>query len=675
MSRSESLPQLGPLSATHAPMRVIRVLPDVPAVDRAFDYYAPDDLAATLSVGSMVRIPFSGRRVAGWVIALDVEPPEGVTLSTISKLVGCGPDQSTIELCRWAAWQWSGRLASMLRAASPERVVSRLPPVRVRAATTGAANELAESLLLLGAGTHVLQISPTTDPLGVVIAAARLGQILALVPSVAEAQRVARGLRSAGAAVASWPWEFQAAAGGASVVGGRGAAFAPLPILSAVVVIDEHDEMLQSESSPTWNAREIAIERARRAQVPCLLVSPCPSLEALVAQGTQGPQLAQGSQEVGLAPAEDLQRSEAPKGAPEDRFALRQLLEPSTVLEPRGRLGRLEERSGWAQLTVIDRRGEDTGRTGLFSSQLIEMIRETARSGERVVCVLNRTGRARLLACRSCGTLAECEQCSAAVFQDDSGQLVCNRCSHTRPAICLDCGSMALSNLRSGVTRAREELEALALEPVVAMTAASSPSPADQVAGSAAEQGARIFIGTQAVIHRVQDAALVAFLDFDQELLAPRYRASEEALRLLMLASRQVGGREGGGRGGGREGGGRVGGREGGGRVVVQTRRPDHEAIEAALRAEPLLVSIAEASRRELLGFPPAANIAVVGYEAAAEFIRRLGDPEGVEVQAGEDGQWLLRSRVPGRLQDVLSEVARPAGRLRLQVDPARLRR
>ena len=118
-----------------------------------------------------------------------------------------------------------------------------------------------------------------------------------------------------------------------------------------------------------------------------------------------------------------------------------------------------------------------------------------------------------------------------------------------------------------------------------------------------------------------------------------------------------------------------MGGREGGGRVVVQTRRPDHEAIEAALRAEPLLVSIAEASRRELLGFPPAANIAVVGYEAAAEFIRRLGDPEGVEVQAGEDGQWLLRSRVPGRLQDVLSEVARPAGRLRLQVDPARLRR
>ena len=153
-------------------------------------------------------------------------------------------------------------------------------------------------------------------------------------------------------------------------------------------------------------------------------------------------------------------------------------------------------------------------------------------------------------------------------------------------------------------------------------------------------------------------------MDFDQELLAPRYRAAEEALALLMLSSRLVGGREAG----------RVGGREAGGRVVVQTRRPDHESIQAALRAEPMLVSFSEAQRRILLGFPPAAAIAQVGYEAAPEFIARLGTPQGVEVQQAEDGQWLLRSRVSGRLQEVLSQVDRPVGRLRLQVDPARLR-
>jgi len=629
-------------------MRVIRVLPDIPAVDRAFDYCAPDEVAAQLRVGSLVRISFASRRVAGWVVALDVEPPKGVELSTILKVVGFGPDQSTIELCHWAAWRWSGRLTTMLRAASPERVVSRLPPLKVRPATAGQANELAESLLLLGAGTHVLQVSPTTDPLGVVIAAARLGQILAIVPNVADAERVARGLRNAGAAVASWPKEFQAAAGGASVVGGRGAAFAPLPALAAVVVIDEHDEVLQSESSPTWNAREVAIQRAHQAQIPCLLVSPCPSLEALVAQQRLPSQSdAANSEQVGQPYGGSLQ------------------LNPQTVLEPRGRHSRASERAGWAALTVIDRRGEDTSRTGLFSSQLVEMIRQTARSGERVVCVLNRTGRARLLACRSCGTLAECEQCSAAVFQNDEGLLVCTQCGQLRPAICLECGSMALSILRSGVSRAGEELEALALEQVQVVTGASPTSSADHFSSFEKSQSTRIFIGTQAVLHRVQDVSLVAFLDFDQELLAPRYRAAEEALALLMLASRRVGGRV-------HEA---MGGRISGGQVVVQTRRPDHEAIRAALTAEPLLVSLSEAPRRELLGFPPAASIAVVGSVAAPEFIRRLGRPEGVDVLQAQEGQWLLRSRQPSLLQEVLAQVDRPVGRLQLQVDPARLRR
>ena len=78
-----------------------------------------------------------------------------------------------------------------------------------------------------------------------------------------------------------------------------------------------------------------------------------------------------------------------------------------------------------------------------------------------------------------------------------------------------------------------------------------------------------MLLGTEAVLHRVDDAGLVAFLDVDQELLAPRYRAAEEALALLVLANRvwAVG--------------------RAGGRLLVQTRRPDHEVIQAALHAEP----------------------------------------------------------------------------------------
>jgi len=571
----------------------------------------------------MVRVQLAGRRVAGWVVADDVEPPAGVEMTPVAKVVGHGPDAEMIDLCRWAAWRWGGRLATMLRLASPERVVASVPSVRVRCAGSGDADEVAESLMLLGAGTHVLQVSPTADPLDVAVAAARRGQVLVVVGAVHEAERLSRGLRATGAAVARWPWDFQAAAGGASVVGGRGAVFAPLPALSAILVVDEHDEMLQNEASPTWHAREVAVERARRAGVPCVLMSPCPSLEALLAQESTADET-----------------DAAAVGA--------------VVPAPRARPPRRLERSGWAPLTVIDRRGEDTGRTGLFSSRLVDEVRSTARSGRQVICVLNRTGRARLLACRSCGTVAECDVCEAAVHQDDEHLLVCDRCSAVRPPICEECGSMALSLLRVGVGRAREELEALALEPVVALTGAD-PRPRPGATDPGAD--ARIFIGTEAALHRVHDAGLVAFLDLDQELLAPRYRAAEEVFALLMLASR------------------RVGGRHLGGSVVVQTRRPDHEVVLAALHADPAIVSRAELPRRRLLGFPPAASIALVGGTAAPGYIERLGEPADVDVLGPEDGQWLLRSRHRGRLQDALAATDRPPGRLRLQVDPARLRR
>ena len=296
-----------------------------------------------------------------------------------------------------------------------------------------------------------------------------------------------------------------AAAGGATVVGGRGAVFAPAPELSAIVVIDEHDESLQNESSPTWHARELAVERARRAGVPCVLVSPCPTLEAYAAQTTHGD-----------VPGWSLRSDDPPP--------------PPATADSRS-----ERRSGWAPLTIVDRRGEDTGRSGLYSSRVVDAVRETARSGRRVVCVLNRTGRARLLACRGCGTIAECDACGAAVHLDDDGILVCPRCDARRPMVCLECGSSALSNLRLGVTRAREELEALAMEPVAALTGSDRPGSdgpgASGATGRDASGGARIVIGTEAVLHRVSDPGLVVFLDLDQELLAPRYRAAEEAWR------------------------------------------------------------------------------------------------------------------------------------------------
>ncbi len=216
--------------------------------------------------------------------------------------------------------------------------------------------------------------------------------------------------------------------------------------------------------------------------------------------------------------------------------------------------------------------------------------------------------------------------------------------SETRPVVCSHCGSTALKNLRAGVTRAREEIAALVGEPVDEVTASTSSPPTT-----------RVVIGTEAVLHRVDRADVVVFLDLDQELLTPRQRAAEQAMALLARAARLLGPRS------------------GGGRLVLQTRQPAHEVVQAALRGDPALVAVAERDRRQALGHPPYGAQALVSGAGAEEFIASLGRPAGVTVRARDERQWLLRAEHHPPLLDALAATPRPAARLRIEVDPLRV--
>ena len=360
------------------------------------------------------------------------------------------------------------------------------------------------------------------------LAAASVGPTLVVTPSVDQARLLGARLRRSGLSVAVVPRDWAAAAGGVDVVvGARAAAWAPLPVLGAAVVLDEHDEALQEERAPTWHARDVVVERARRAGAPCLLVSPVPTLSALDWAG--------------------------------DRVST-----PT----------RNEERAGWPILEVVDRRDDEPWRRSLVSSPLIKALRDPDRT---VVCVLNAPGRARRLACRSCRALQRCERCQAAVAQTDDGLLRCARCGTERPVVCQVCGSSALVVLRPGVSGLRDELEAAAGRPVVEVTGD---------AADAADASAAVFVGTEAVLHRVPGADVVAFLDIDDELLAPRFRADEQAIVLLARAARLLGPRA------------------DGGRLLVQTRLPHHEVLDAVLHADPGRLSGPALARRRELGLP-----------------------------------------------------------------------
>ena len=194
-------------------------------------------------------------------------------------------------------------------------------------------------------------------------------------------------------------------------------------------------------------------------------------------------------------------------------------------------------------------------------------------------------------------------------------------------------------------------------------------SVAEVEAATAGTPDADVLVGTEAVLHRASDGVrpveLVAFLEFDQELLATRYRAAEQALWLLVRAGRIVGDRR------------------GTGHVLVQTRVPEHDVIAAARVADVTIEADAELARRRLLEFPPFGGLAEVSGASDAVDVAcaALRAVEGLRVLGptvtGQSARGSCKRRPPMSSVTPWPRVdlapARARGRFRVEVDPLRV--
>jgi primosomal protein N' (replication factor Y) len=142
---------------------------------------------------------------------------------------------------------------------------------------------------------------------------------------------------------------------------------------------------------------------------------------------------------------------------------------------------------------------------------------------------------------------------------------------------------------------------------------------------------------------------VVAFLEFDSEMLAPRFRASEQALALLVRAGRIAP------------------------TVMVQTFNPDHEVLRAAVSGNPNIVVDAERERRQMLGLPPYGALASVTGAFSGEVVGQL-DREAVQVGGDGVDRYLVRARNWDTLGMAINATTRPPGsRVRVAVDPPRV--
>lgn len=459
--------------------RAVRVVTEVAAVDRPFDY-AVTDATARVGPGDRVRVDFHGRSVRGWVLG-DVASRDD--LKPLTKWLGFGPPPSLLDTLAWASERWCGPLSRFLLASSPVRLVTAL-------SNAPAKEPLARAVLdgarFVAPGVH--QVAPTTDPLALVLGAyeqvrGREGSLLVLVPTEAWAIRLRGRLEQRGCSVASGEGEWdRMRAGWPVVVGSRGTALAPVPVVAGAVIIDADDETYRSEAAPTWDAVTMLRERCARDDAPLWCTS----------------------------------------------------MVPSPVLVGRGDYARDEDLvGGWPRVDVIDRRNSDP-HEGVLGREALAAAHRALDGSERVaVCVLlQRLGTGRLFACKKCGELARCPVCFQAEEEID-GYLSCRDRHELRANFCLACGATKLKRVRVGVTTLARDVAAQLSHPVSEVTAASdSQAPLE-----------RVVVGTEALWQRVRRCTVVIFVDFDQYLLAPRESSRRAAVTAVGKAGRLVGSR------------------------------------------------------------------------------------------------------------------------------------
>ena len=381
------------------------------------------------------------------------------------------------------------------------------------------------------------------------------------------------------------------------VVGTRSAIFAPAPNLGLILVDEEHDQSYKQEETPRYNARDVAVMRAKLENAVVVLGSATPSLESW--QNT-----VQGK----------YTRIEM-----NDRVKNRPLPE--------------------VELVDMRREFQETGHEQLFSRSLVDQTRQALDRGEQAMILLNRRGYSFAVICRACGQKLECQNCAIALtHHKPSGEdglaragqrLECHYCGFKRtvPSKCSNCESEHLYYLGAGSEQGEERLTEIfpgARIGRMDRDTVRGRHDLEHLLARLHSGEINLLIGTQMIAkgHDIHGVTLVGVVGCDLSLSMPDFRAAERVFQLMTQVS------------------GRAGRGELLGRVVVQTYYPDHYAIVAASTHNYASFAERELKYRRWMHYPPFGVLANVLVQS-----EKL--EEAVE-WSGEIGKWFQKTAPDG---------------------------
>jgi primosomal protein N' (replication factor Y) len=398
------------------------------------------------------------------------------------------------------------------------------------------------------------------------------------------------------------------------VVGTRSAIFAPVPNLGLILVDEEHDQSYKQEETPRYNARDVAVMRAKLSGALVVLGSATPSLESW----------------------QNVTRGKYELVELRDRVMNRPLPE--------------------VELIDMRREFKETGQEQLFSRALVEQTRQTLERGEQALILLNRRGYSFAVICRSCGEKLECENCAIALTYhkpsaEDAGlaragqRLECHYCGFRRtiPARCPKCDSEHLYYLGAGSQQGEERLAELfpgARIGRMDRDTVRGRYDLERLLARLHSGEINLLVGTQMIAkgHDIHGVTLVGVVGCDHVLSMPDFRGAERVFQLMTQVS------------------GRAGRGELPGRVVVQTYYPDHYAILAATNHDYMAFTERELKFRRDMHYPPFGALANVLVQS-----QKLEEAAG---WASALGKYLVQSQSGGAVR-VLGPCTAPIARIK----------
>ncbi len=287
------------------------------------------------------------------------------------------------------------------------------------------------------------------------------------------------------------------------MIGTRSAVFTDMEDVGLVVVDEENDESYKQESEPRYNARDVAIYRASRLNIPVILCSATPSIESYYKAKT-------------------------------GKYRLLKLTERAS-------------RVPMPSVEIVKLEGDR-----LFDDRVIEGMRETLNRNKGVAVLINRRGFANYVVCADCGYLFRCPNCSVTLtYHKSTGNMKCHWCDSVYPVPkrCPECGSLNILDRGVGAQKIEEELRRLFPDRDIERfdrDSVSSKREFERILKKLRDGRIDILVGTQMLSkgHDISHIGLVVIANLEQLFTLVDFRAAERAVGLVIQTAGRAGRKE-----------------------------------------------------------------------------------------------------------------------------------